>query len=68
MAKAAPEESKATLRKELEESNSRALATPAVRSIARRNGVDISRVPGSGKDGRVMKEDILAFLNGTKTA
>jgi 2-oxoisovalerate dehydrogenase E2 component (dihydrolipoyl transacylase) len=47
----------------LEESNNKALATPAVRSIARRHGIDISHVKGTGKDKRVMKEDILAFIN-----
>ena len=44
------------------------LATPAVRSIAKRHSVDLSKVPGTGKDGRVMKEDILNFLNGTTPA
>lgn len=47
------------------ESNNKALATPAVRSIAKKHGIDISKVPATGKDGRVLKEDILAFLNGT---
>ena len=47
-----------------EESNNKALATPAVRSIAKRHGIDISKVPATGKDGRVLKEDILAFIDG----
>merc|ERR1712166_832069 len=42
----------------------KALAVPAVRRIAMENGIDITTVPGSGKDGRVMKQDILAFLAG----
>ena len=39
------------------------LATPAVRSHAREQGVDLNTVPGSGKDGRVTKADIDAFVN-----
>ncbi len=39
------------------------LATPAVRSHAREHGVDINSIVGSGKDGRVSKSDIDAFLN-----
>jgi len=43
------------------------LATPAVRHIAKSKGVDINSIPGTGKDGRVMKEDILNFLAGKTT-
>lgn len=43
---------------------SRSLATPAVRAIAKANNLDISTVQGSGKSGRVMKEDILRVLGG----
>ncbi|KAJ8890284.1 hypothetical protein PR048_009792 [Dryococelus australis] len=39
------------------------LATPAVRRISMEYNVDISLVKGTGKDGRVLKEDILAHLN-----
>lgn len=42
----------------------RALATPAVRKLARELGVDIQRVPGSGDRGRVVAEDIRAFAEG----
>jgi pyruvate/2-oxoglutarate dehydrogenase complex dihydrolipoamide acyltransferase (E2) component len=38
------------------------LASPAVRSHAREAGVDLASVPGSGKDGRVSKSDIDAFV------
>jgi pyruvate/2-oxoglutarate dehydrogenase complex dihydrolipoamide acyltransferase (E2) component len=40
------------------------LATPAVRSYARENGLDINAIAGSGKDGRVTKPDIDAHLTG----
>ena len=39
----------------------KALASPAVRRIAREFELDISQVPGSGKNGRVFKEDILRY-------
>ena len=39
------------------------LATPAVRSYAREQGIDLGTVPGSGKGGRVTKADIDAFMN-----
>lgn len=41
----------------------RALATPAVRRLARELGVDIQQVPGSGPAGRVMKEDVARFAD-----
>lgn len=44
--------------------NGRVIAMPSVRKFARDNDVDISQVNGSGKNGRVMKEDIEAFMNG----
>ncbi len=45
----------------LASSSGKALASPAVRRIAREFELDISQVPGSGKNGRVFKEDILRF-------
>lgn len=45
-------------------SGAKALATPATRHYARQKSVDINLVAGSGKGGRVTKEDIDTFLNG----
>lgn len=41
---------------------SQIMSTPAVRAYAKKNGVDISRVKPSGKNGRVLKEDIINYL------
>ena len=39
----------------------RSLATPAVRRIAREQGVSVSSVTGTGKAGRVTKDDMLRY-------
>ncbi|PEM51323.1 pyruvate dehydrogenase complex dihydrolipoyllysine-residue acetyltransferase [Bacillus wiedmannii] len=44
--------------------NERVIAMPSVRKYARENGVDIHKVAGSGKNGRIVKADIDAFANG----
>lgn len=40
------------------------LATPAVRRLGREHSLDLARVPGTGRDGRVTKEDVQRFLVG----
>ena len=42
-------------------------ATPAVRSLLRENKLDIKDVKGTGKNGRILKEDVLNFMEGKKT-
>lgn len=44
--------------------NGKAVASPAVRRLAREKGIDISCVVGSGKKGRVYKEDLVAYQQG----
>jgi len=38
--------------------------SPVVQRIAAEHGVDLSQVPGTGRGGRVRKQDVLAFLEG----
>jgi pyruvate dehydrogenase E2 component (dihydrolipoamide acetyltransferase) len=42
----------------------RVIAMPSVRKFARENGVNIQNVTGTGKNGRILKEDIESFKNG----
>jgi pyruvate dehydrogenase E2 component (dihydrolipoamide acetyltransferase) len=37
-------------------------AAPSVRRFAREMGIDISRVPGSGPEGRIAEEDVKAYV------
>jgi pyruvate dehydrogenase E2 component (dihydrolipoamide acetyltransferase) len=48
--------------------NRRVIAMPSVRKYAREKSVDLIRVQGSGKNGRILKEDVDNFLNGGGTA
>jgi pyruvate/2-oxoglutarate dehydrogenase complex dihydrolipoamide acyltransferase (E2) component len=38
--------------------------SPVVSRIAAEHGIDLSTVPGTGRDGRVRKQDVLALVNG----
>jgi pyruvate dehydrogenase E2 component (dihydrolipoamide acetyltransferase) len=40
----------------------RPLTAPAVRKLARDNGVDLSQVRGTGSDGRIRREDVEALI------
>ncbi len=48
--------------------NRRVIAMPSVRKYAREKGVDIRLVQGTGKNGRILKSDIDAYLAGGKAA
>ena len=40
--------------------------SPAVRRLAAEHGLDVARIPGSGRSGRVTKGDVLAYLEARK--
>lgn len=44
------------------ETNTKVLTTPAVRKMAREHQLDLGTIAGTGKQGRVLKEDVLSFL------
>ncbi|KAL5888431.1 hypothetical protein ACKVWC_003698 [Pyricularia oryzae] len=44
-----------------------ALATPAVRHLSKELKVDINEIDGTGRDGRVLKEDIYKFVQGKQS-
>ncbi len=48
--------------------NEKPLATPSTRKAARELGVDLKRVPPSGVQGRVTKDDVVAFSRGAEPA
>lgn len=41
--------------------------SPAVRKLIADNGLDISQIKGSGKDGRIVKSDVLNYMDHIKT-
>ena len=46
----------------------RVIAMPSVRKFAREQGINIQDVAGTGKNGRIVKADIEAFMNGEQAA
>lgn len=48
---------------DLPSNHAKFLATPAVRRLIKEHDLNIQQINGSGKDGRVLKEDILKHLN-----
>lgn len=43
-------------------------AAPAIRKLARELGVDINTVPGSGPNGRIVRDDVVRFSRGETAA
>lgn len=43
-------------------------ASPSARQMADEHGLDTSKIPGTGRDGRVIKEDVQAAIGSTKAA
>merc|ERR1719474_1010435 len=39
------------------------LSLPATKHFAKEHGIDLSLVTGTGKDGRILKEDVMAFMS-----
>lgn len=54
--------------KEEPKGNNRIIAMPTVRKFAREQGVNIQEVTGTGKNGRILKEDIEAYLSGDQSS
>ena len=42
--------------------------SPVVGRMAAEHGIDLGRVTGTGRDGRVTKEDVLAYIESEKAA
>lgn len=64
----APTSGSDKLTKEQEAENAKVYAGPAVRKLARELGVILSQVKTSGEHGRVVKEDIFAYVKTRLTA
>lgn len=67
-AASAPVSGSDKLTKEQEAENAKVYAGPAVRKLARELGVILSQVKTSGEHGRVVKEDIFAYVKTRLTA
>ena len=49
-------------------SDRKVLATPAVRRVAAEHNLDLNVIQGSGKDGRILKDDLFKFMDDAKAA
>lgn len=44
------------------------MCIPSVRRLAKENKIDLAQIEGSGKNGRILKEDVLKYLNTTPSS
>ena len=49
---------------ELIDKMGKVLTTPAVRRMAREHNIDLSAVTPTGKEGRILKDDVVAYMSG----
>jgi len=64
----APVQRQATAVPVREEEDDHARSSPLVRKIAREHNLNLSQVTGTGMNGRITKQDIMAFLDKPETA
>ncbi|MFO7530249.1 MAG: dihydrolipoyllysine-residue acetyltransferase [Marinobacter sp.] len=64
----APESAPATAKPVPTGNRQRIPASPAVRRLVREHNLDLADITGSGKDGRVLKADVLAHLDQPKSS
>ncbi|WP_380181985.1 pyruvate dehydrogenase complex dihydrolipoyllysine-residue acetyltransferase [Kalamiella sp. sgz302252] len=58
----APAAAKAESKGEFSENDAYVHATPVIRRLAREFGVNLSKVKGTGRKGRILKEDVQAYV------
>ncbi|MCX0498063.1 pyruvate dehydrogenase complex dihydrolipoyllysine-residue acetyltransferase [Erwinia billingiae] len=61
-AKAAPAPAQAESKGEFAENDAYVHATPVIRRLAREFGVNLSKVKGTGRKGRILKEDVQSYV------
>ncbi|BBM84633.1 dihydrolipoamide acetyltransferase family protein [Candidatus Uabimicrobium amorphum] len=50
-----------------ESQDSKTLLSPAVRKLIRKNNIDVSKIHGTGKKGRVTHKDVIAYIKMSET-
>ncbi|WP_428945211.1 pyruvate dehydrogenase complex dihydrolipoyllysine-residue acetyltransferase [Pantoea sp. FN060301] len=60
--KAAPAPAKAEAKGEFSENDAYVHATPVIRRLAREFGVNLAKVKGTGRKGRILKEDVQTYV------
>nr|XP_023027643.1 lipoamide acyltransferase component of branched-chain alpha-keto acid dehydrogenase complex, mitochondrial [Leptinotarsa decemlineata] len=60
------EETKTRQDEHVEESHNEAFCIPSVRRLAKEHKLDLANIKGTGKQGRILKEDVLKHIQGPK--